>query len=93
MRAQLLVLVMMAGTAMAQQTGGGGVPGAAGSGVPTLAANTFTAAQTAPGFFLQAKAAGPYSVLFDDYYSGANTASNSIGTPANDSCAVSDHLH
>jgi hypothetical protein len=88
MRAQLLLFVMMAGTSVAQQTGGGGVPGAAGGGGATLAANTFTAAQTAPGFFPQAKTAGPYSVLFDDYYSGANNASNSIGTPTLASCAV-----
>ncbi len=54
----------------------------------TNAANTFTAAQTAPGFFPQAKAAGPYSILFDDYYSGANTASNTIGSPSSDSCSV-----
>lgn len=54
----------------------------------TNVANTFTAAQTAPGFFPQAKAAGPYSVLFDDYYSGANNASNSIGSPSGDSCTV-----
>jgi hypothetical protein len=54
----------------------------------TNVANTFTATQTAPGFFPQAKSAGPYSVLFDDFYSGANNASNSIGTPTGASCTV-----
>jgi hypothetical protein len=54
----------------------------------TNAANNFTAAQTAPGFFPQAKSAGPYSVLFDDYYSGANNASNNIGSPTGASCTV-----
>src|ERR1700684_2248519 len=126
--ATLLFAVLCAAGVQGQQTGGGGVPGGAGSsyaplaspaftGTPTVptatagtnttqaastafvatatanqaatnVANTFTAAQTAPGFFPQAKAAGPYSVLFDDYYSGANTASNSIGTPSGDSCAA-----
>ena len=55
---------------------------------PLASANTFTAAQTAPGFFPQSKSAGPYSVLFDDYYSGANNASNNIGSPTGASCAV-----
>ena len=42
-----------------------------------------------PGAFSpQPKAAGPYSVLFDDYYSGANNAANNIGTPAGASCGV-----
>ncbi len=54
----------------------------------TNAANSFTAAQTAPGFFPQSKAAGPYSVLFDDYYSGANNAANIIGSSTTASCAV-----
>ncbi len=69
MRAQLVLWLLMAGTGLAQQTGGYGVPGA----------------QT---FFPQAKASGPYSVLFDDYYSGANNASNVIGAAVGDSCAV-----
>jgi hypothetical protein len=47
-----------------------------------------TTQATAAGFFPQSKAAGPYSVLFDDYYSGANTAPNNIGTPTGASCAV-----
>jgi hypothetical protein len=62
------------------------------SAVSSLAAtnttNTFTAAQTAPGFLPQTKSAGPYTVLFDDYYSGANNASNNIGTPTGASCSV-----
>jgi hypothetical protein len=42
----------------------------------------------APGFFPQAGSAGPYTTLFDDYYSGANNASNPIGTAAGDTCTV-----
>ena len=64
------------------------VAAATASQAATNAANIFTAAQTAPGFFPQAKAAGPYSILFDDYYSGANNASNSIGAPTGASCGV-----
>lgn len=49
MRARILVLLLMAGTTWAQQTGGG-APGPAtqGSGGATLGANTFTGTQTAP---------------------------------------------
>ena len=63
------------------------LPGSSG-GLAPLASPAFTGAATAPGFFPQAKAAGPYTLLFDDYYSGANNASNSIGTPTGASCAV-----
>jgi hypothetical protein len=45
-------------------------------------------AATAPGFFPQAKSAGPYAVLFDDYFSGANNAANNIGSPTGASCTV-----
>jgi hypothetical protein len=41
-----------------------------------------------PGFYLQAGAAGPYSTLFDDFYSGSNNASNAIGAANGDTCAV-----
>jgi hypothetical protein len=53
-----------------------------------LASPAFTGSATAGGFFPQSRAAGPYTVLFDDYYSGANNASNNIGTPTGASCAV-----
>ena len=56
---------------------------------PTLTVGTLNAgAVTAPGFLPQSKSAGPYSVLFDDYYSGANNASNNIGSPTGASCTV-----
>ncbi len=51
-------------------------------------AYSFDRPVTAPGYFLQAGAAGPYSTLFDDYYSGANNASNPIGAAAGDTCTV-----
>jgi hypothetical protein len=41
-----------------------------------------------PGLWPQTKSAGPYATLFDDYFSGANNASNNIGTPSGASCAV-----
>ena len=77
-----------AGTNTTQAASTAFVAAATANQAATNVANTFTAAQTAPGFFPQAKAAGPYSVLFDDYYSGANNASNSIGSPSGDSCTV-----
>jgi hypothetical protein len=129
-----LLWTIIAVAALAQQSGGNGVPGAAsgaaaipatsgllkgtgtaGSAVaatagsdyvspslsttqmltgplsaPQVAAGTLSAtgAATAAGFFPQSGAAGPYTVLFDDYYSGANNASNNIGTPAGASCSV-----
>jgi len=49
---------------------------------------TASGAVTAPGLWPQTKSAGPYATLFDDYFSGANNASNSIGTPSGSSCAV-----
>ena len=69
MRTRLLLLWVMAGAALGQQTGGGGVPGG-------------------NGFFPPTKSAGPYAVLFDDYFSGANNAANNIGSPAGAGCAV-----
>ncbi len=77
-----------AGTNTTQAASTAFVAAATANQAATNAANTFTAAQTAPAFFPQAKAAGPYSVLFDDYYSGANNASNSIGSPTGASCSV-----
>ncbi len=77
-----------AGTNTTQAASTAFVSAATANQAATNVANTFTAAQTAPGFFPQAKAAGPYSVLFDDYYSGANNASNSIGSPSGDTCTV-----
>jgi hypothetical protein len=70
-------LLLLTTAAAAQQTGAGGVPRSASSG-----------AITAPAFFPQSITAGPYSVLFDDFYSGANNASNSIGAQTGASCAV-----
>lgn len=66
----IFALWMMAAAGLAQQTGGGGVPGNSGA------------------FTLQTKSTGPYSILFDDYYSGANNAANNIGTPTGASCGV-----
>ena len=43
---------------------------------------------SAPSFMPQSGLNGPYSVFFDDFYSGANIAPNPIGTPTNDSCTV-----
>lgn len=51
---------------------------------------TTSGAQTAPGFNLQSGAAGPYSTFFDDFYTGANMASDPIGSPTADSCSPSD---
>jgi hypothetical protein len=59
-------------------------PLAANGGVTVPSGQTVTA----PGFFPQAGAAGPYSVLFDDFYSGANNASNPIGSTTSESCTV-----
>lgn len=36
----------------------------------------------------QSKSAGPYATLFDDYFSGANNASNVIGSATGDTCTV-----
>ena len=50
MRVRMLVLLMMAGTAMAQQTGGGGVPGTQGGGAPTgSAGGALTGSYPNPG--------------------------------------------
>ncbi len=131
----VVVWTMIAVAALAQQSGGNGVPGAGGGGsstipatgamlkgsgsagsaaaatagsdyispsvsstqtlagplsAPQVSTGTLSAsgAATAAGFFPQSVAAGPYTVLFDDYYSGANNASNNIGTPTGASCSV-----
>jgi len=51
-------------------------------------AYSFDRAVSSPGFYPQSGAAGPYSTLFDDYYSGANNASNPIGAASGDTCTV-----
>lgn len=125
----VLFWITIAAAALAQQSGGRGVPGAssgassipatanllkgtgsAGAAVaatagsdylsPSLtsaqtmagplnaAALTSSGAVTAAGLFPQSVLAGPYSTLFDDFYSGANNASNNIGTPTGSSCLV-----
>ncbi len=56
----------------------------------TNAANVFSNAQTAPAFNPQSGAAGPYSTFFDDFYTGANMASDPIGSPTSDTCSPSD---
>ena len=48
----------------------------------------FDQSMTAPAFALQSGSAGPYSTFFDDFYSGANNASNNIGTPTGATCSV-----
>ena len=45
---------------------------------------------TAAGLNLQSGAAGPYSTFFDDFYTGANMASDPIGSPASSSCSPSN---
>lgn len=54
--------------------------------VATNVANTFTAAQTAPAFNLQSKAAGPYSTFFDDFYTQANIGHLAIGSASGNLC-------
>jgi hypothetical protein len=54
----------------------------------TNVANNFSVAQVAPAFWPQSKSAGPQFVYFDDFITGANTASNNIGTPTGASCSV-----
>jgi hypothetical protein len=77
-----------AGTNTTQAASTAFVAAATANQAATNVANSFTAAQTAPAFFPQTKAGGPYSVLFDDYYAGANNASNNIGSPTGASCSV-----
>jgi hypothetical protein len=62
------------------------------AGLGTLAsANTFTQPQTAPAFWPQSgTAGGPYVGYFDDFITGANNASNNIGSPTGASCSVSN---
>ena len=42
------------------------------------------------GFVPQPGAAGPNSTFFDDFYTGANMASDPIGSPTSDSCSPSN---
>ena len=60
------------------------------SGGCTLQLPPLSAPVTAPGFFPQSGAAGPYSTFFDDFYTGANMASDPIGSPTASSCSPSD---
>ncbi len=60
------------------------------SGGCTLQLPPLSAPVTAPGFFPQSGAAGPYSTFFDDFYTGANMASDPIGSPTGDTCSPSD---
>ncbi len=78
---RLLCFLLLSAAAAAQQTGPGGVPGAGSGGSSSKAI-------TAPAFFPQSVTAGPYSVLFDDFYSGANNAPNSIGAQSGATCVV-----
>ncbi len=58
---------------------------------PAIGATTPNAANfttvTAAGLNLQSGAAGPYSTFFDDFYTGANMASDPIGSPTASSCS------
>jgi hypothetical protein len=74
----IAVFVLTTVTALAQGIGGTGVPGADGFDQPVRA----------PSFNLQSVSAGPYSVFFDDFFSGANNASNVIGSTSTASCTV-----
>ncbi|MGB8538929.1 MAG: hypothetical protein WCD57_21080, partial [Acidobacteriaceae bacterium] len=58
-------------------------PPAIGGTAPNAA--TFTTVSAA-AFNLQSGAAGPYSTFFDDFYTGANMASDPIGSAASDTC-------
>jgi hypothetical protein len=48
------------------------------------------AAVKAPGFFPQSVTAGPYSIFFDDFYSGANMTGRPIGSATTDTCVTSN---
>ena len=56
----------------------------------TLQLSPLSAPVTAPGFFPQSGAAGPYSTFFDDFYTGANMANVAIGSPVSSSCSPSN---
>jgi hypothetical protein len=60
------------------------------SGGCTLQLPPLSAPVTAPAFFPQSGAAGPSSTFFDDFYTGANMASDPIGSPTADTCSPSD---
>lgn len=53
-----------------------------------LASPTFTGTPKAPAFFPQTILAGPAFNYFDDFLTGANNASNNIGSPTSASCVV-----
>jgi hypothetical protein len=77
------LITLSSQTVLGQGVGGNGVPG-------TLQLPPLTAPVTAPGFVLQSGAAGPNSTFFDDFYTGANMASDPIGSPTSDTCSPSD---
>jgi hypothetical protein len=54
----------------------------------TNANNNYSVAQVAPAFWPQSVAAGPQFVYYDDFITGANNASNNIGSPTGASCSV-----
>jgi hypothetical protein len=60
------------------------------SGGCTLQLPPLSTPVTAPEFFPQSGAAGPYSTFFDDFYTGANMASVPIGSPTASSCSPSN---
>jgi hypothetical protein len=68
--------------------------GTSGATVPlNNTANVNSQAQTAPAFFLQTRAAGPYASFFDDFFSTANNSANVIngsGTAAGDGCVANN---
>jgi hypothetical protein len=65
---------------------------AMGNYTPMLTVGSMTLADNvrAPAFVPHAGAAGPNSTFFDDFYTGANIASDPIGSPTGDVCSPSD---
>jgi hypothetical protein len=86
--ASLTVPTATAGTNTTQAASTAFVAAATANQAATNVANIFTVAQVAPAFWPQSKSAGPQFVYFDDFITGANTATNSIGTPTSASCSV-----
>lgn len=64
--------------------------GTSGATVPLLnGINTWSSAQTAPGFFPQNTSAGPYFNYFEDFLYNATVSGGGIGSPTGNSCALS----
>jgi hypothetical protein len=89
-------LVIPSGSTATTQTGGDNtadvatdafVHSAVANQATTNSANNYSVAQVAPAFLPQSRSAGPQFVYFDDFITGANNASNSIGSGGG-SCAV-----